>query len=79
MSYEILEKQIRALPEKYLSQVAEYVSFLTYKSEKDAALERFKTMCNETQTWAKSVGMTEQDIKDAIKEVRTANRAHVPL
>ena len=77
MSYEILEKQIRALPEKYLSQVAEYVSFLTYKSEKDAALERFKTMCNETQDWAKSVGMTEQDIKDTIKEVRLEKQAQL--
>ncbi len=34
-------------------------------------------MCKETQAWAKSVGMTEQDITDAIKEVRAANRAHV--
>lgn len=77
MSYEILEKQIRALPEKYLSQVAEYVSFLTYKSERESALERFQTMCDETQAWAKSVGMTEQDIKDAIKEIRMEKQAQL--
>lgn len=75
MSYEFLEQQIRELPEKYLSQVADYVKFLKYKSEQDAATERFRVMCKETQAWAKSVGITEQDIKDTIKEVRAEKRA----
>ena len=75
MSYEFLEKQIRALPEKYLGQVAEYVKFLAHKAEREVALERFDAMCKETQAWAKSVGITEQDITDTIREVRAEKRA----
>ncbi|MDE5613250.1 MAG: hypothetical protein K2I74_01200 [Treponemataceae bacterium] len=82
MSYEVLERQIRALPEEALPEVESFVTYIQYKfgnkSDKNqAALERFSAMCKETQAWAKSVGMTEQDITDAIKEVRAANRVHI--
>lgn len=83
MSYEVLERQIRALPEEALPEVESFVMYIQYKfgnkgEKNQAALERFSAMCKETQAWAKSVGMTEQDITDAIKAVRAANRAHGP-
>lgn len=79
MSYEVLERQIRALPEEALPEVESFVMYIQYKfgskhDKNQAALERFRAMCKETQAWAKSVGMTEQDITDAIKEVRAANK-----
>lgn len=39
MSYSVLEKQIQALPEKYLEDVSEYVQLLLYKV---AALKKEK-------------------------------------
>ena len=79
MPYEVLEKQVRGLPEEALQELSSFVMYLQYKfgvnaEKKSAALERFDNMCEEAQAWAKSVGMTEQDIKDAIKEVRAAKR-----
>ena len=34
MSYTLLEKQIRALPEKYLEDVSDYIEYLLYREQK---------------------------------------------
>lgn len=34
MPYEVLEKQIKALPSQYLDEVAEFVEYVRYKHEK---------------------------------------------
>lgn len=77
MSYEVLERQIRALPEEALQELSSFVMYMQYKfSTKPAVdMERFRKNMADSQAWAKSVGMTEQDIKDAVKEVRRAKRA----
>ena len=76
MPYELLEKQIRRLPEEALQEVSSFVMYLQYKFDCKPAvdMEKFKKNMAECQAWAKSVGMTEQDIKLAIKEVRAAKR-----
>ena len=33
MSYDVLEKQIKALPEEYLEDVSQYVQLLFYKAK----------------------------------------------
>lgn len=77
MPYEVLERQIRALPEEALQELSSFVMYMQYKfSTKPAVdMERFRKNMADSQAWAKSVGMTEQDIKDAVKEVRRAKRA----
>lgn len=77
MPYEVLERQIRALPEEALKEVSSFVSYMQYKFGCKPAvdMERFRKNMAASQAWAKSVGMTEQDIKDAIKEVRAEKRA----
>lgn len=49
--------------------------YMQYKfgSRPAVNMERFQKNMAESQAWAKSVGMTEQDIKDAIKEIRAQN------
>lgn len=37
MSYDILEKQIKALPPNYYSELVDYLEFLTEKAEKEKA------------------------------------------
>lgn len=75
MSYEVLEKQIRALPEEALTELSSFVMYMQYKfgSRPAVNMEQFQKNMAESQAWAKSVGMTEQDIKDAIKEIRAQN------
>ena len=34
MSYTLLEKQIRALPEKYLEDVSNYIEYLLYREQR---------------------------------------------
>ena len=77
MPYEVLEKQIRGLPEEALQEVSSFVMYLQFKFGCKPAvdMEKFRKNMAESQAWAKSVGMTEQDIKLAIKEVRAAKRA----
>lgn len=79
MSYEVLERQIRALPEEALPEVESFVTYIQYKfgNKRSADMEKFRKDMAASQAWAKSVGMTEQDITDAIKEVRAANRVYV--
>ena len=45
MSYAILEKQIRALPEEYLDEVSSYIEFLLFrlKEKKDSAISEDKS------------------------------------
>lgn len=46
--------------------------YMQYKfgSRPAVNMEQFQKNMAESQAWAESVGMTEQDIKDAIKEIR---------
>lgn len=84
MPYEVLEKQIRALPEEALQELSSFVMYMQYKfghkieKKKPAVdMEKFRKDMATSQAWAKTVGMTEQDIKDAIKEVRAEKRIRV--
>ena len=61
---------------KYGDRLA-YVVFgdtLVIKPVKMPSEEEFKKRLDEAQTWAASVGLTESDINDAIKEVREEKR-----
>jgi AbrB family looped-hinge helix DNA binding protein len=61
---------------KYGDRLA-YVVFgdtLVIKPVKMPSEEEFKKSLDEAQTWAASVGLTESDINDAIKEVREEKR-----
>ena len=40
----------------------------------DEEIRRLNKAFDEAQAWAKSVGLTEQDIEDAIREVRQEKR-----
>ena len=44
------------------------------QSKRERELKEFNKAFDEAQAWAKSVGLTEQDITDAIKEVRQRKR-----
>ena len=74
MSIDLLNEKITALPDVYLMRLFDYVNYLTYEAEKQARLQRFQNMCAEARTWAKEVGLTEQDIADTIKEIRREKR-----
>ncbi|MCH3988270.1 MAG: AbrB/MazE/SpoVT family DNA-binding domain-containing protein [Lachnospiraceae bacterium] len=57
---------------KYGDRLA-YIVFddtLVIKPVKMPSEEEFKKSLDEAQSWAASVGLTENDINDAIKEVR---------
>ena len=45
------------------------------KPIKIPSLEEFNAMMDESQKWAEEVGLTEDDITDAIREVRRKHRA----
>ena len=44
------------------------------QSKRERELKEFNEAMDEAQAWAKSVGLTEQDIEDTIREVRQEKR-----
>ena len=74
MSYEAVLEQVKTVPEIYLDEISNYINYVLYRYEKQTSTERFNAVCAEAQLWAKEVGLTEQDVKDAIKEVRAEKR-----
>ena len=44
------------------------------KKSTEQEKQQIKAWLDEMQTWAKSVGLTEQDIEDTIREVRQEKR-----
>ena len=43
--------------------------------KRERELQEFNKDMDDAQAWAKSVGLTEKDIEDAIREVRQEKRA----
>ena len=75
MSYEALVEQIRSVPESCFNEISNYISYVLYRYEKqNSAAEHFAAICAEAQSWAKDVGITEQDINDNLKELRAEKR-----
>ena len=77
MSYELLEHQIRLLPEEALEEVASFVTYMQYKFNVNGGgdMVAFRNSMEESRKWASDVGMTEQDIRNAIKDVRMGVRS----
>ena len=75
MSYEAVMEQVKTVPEECLGEISNYINYIVYRYEKEnSAAERFARVCEDAQNWAKEVGMTEQDIKDTLKEMRAEKR-----
>ncbi len=71
MSIAVLEKKIQMLPEKYLDKIEHYIDFLVYEFQKEQDdLQSFRTACQQAQQWAQEVGLTKDDLGQAIKENR---------
>ena len=65
---------MESLPEEQKVQVYNFA--ISLKSEKSKAdkIARFETLMDQSQQWAKDVGLTPDDITRAIKAVRQENR-----
>lgn len=71
MSIAVLEKKMQLLPEKYLDKIDHYIDFLVYEFQKERDdLQSFGTTCQQAQQWAQEVGLTQDELGQAIKENR---------
>ena len=80
MSYEMIEREIRALPEDCISEVGEFIMYLKLRMkfadfERQERLRRFDSVCEAAQKWAKDKGITEAELAQTIKEIRRKKRA----
>ena len=75
MSYDLVLEQVKSAPEECLEDISNYIDYVLYRYEKrNSSLDEFNSLCSESQKWAKSVGLTEDDIQLAKKEVRARKR-----
>lgn len=64
MPYEVLEKQIKALPPRYYESLVDYLEYLTKKSKED---EEVDTQISEEESLAK---MREAGLKTVWEQVK---------
>ena len=74
MSYEILEKEIKGLPEAYLSEISQFVMYLKLKAhfaDYDEFNEETKAAIREVEEMKKnpSIGKSYTDVDAMMKEL----------
>lgn len=75
MSYDLVMEQVKSAPEECLEEISNYISYVLYRyQKKNSTLDEFNSLCDESQKWARMVGLTEDDIQLAKKEVRARKR-----
>ena len=60
MSYDVLEKELRLLPESYLEDVAKYIQFLLYQHEQ----ERMALLAESDEEFQAKMRMGLDDVRE---------------
>ena len=72
--YAEVESQVLEMPYEQQLQLLSVIAENLKNSVEKSKLYRFNTLCTEAQDWAEEVGLTSDDIKTTIKQVRAEKK-----
>ena len=72
--YAEVETQVLEMPYEQQLQLMSVIAENLKNSAEKSKLYIFNALCNEAQNWAEEVGLTSDDIKTTIKQVRAEKK-----